>query len=378
MTGLPLFDDVVVDAPFTEGIKYAGSKLKLLPYILHLARRTDARSVLDGFSGSTRVSQAFARSGYRVVSNDIAVWSKVFGSCYLLTPEPRGRYLKLIQSLNRVQPKDGWFTEHYGGEANGGLAVQADGLKKPWQIHNTRKLDGIREEIDRLALTPSEKAVALTSLILGLDRVDNTLGHFSSYLREWSPRSFNELWLKVPKLFSLDAEHEVVREDVFDVADRSVDLAYFDPPYGSNNEKMPPSRVRYASYYHLWTTVCLNDAPEVFGRAMRRVDTSDTIAGSVFEEFRKNAHSGRFLAVEAIERLVRATAARWVILSYSSGGRATAGELSDMLARNGSVVDIIEVNYRRNVMAGMKWTGEWLRSAAVPNREFLFLIDRGG
>lgn len=376
MIALPLFHDVVVDAPSTEGIKYAGSKLKLLPYILYLARRTGARSVLDGFSGSTRVSQAFAQSGYRVVSNDIAVWSEVFGTCYLLSRESRARYSKLIQSLNRVRPRDGWFTEHYGGEPNGGVAVQCDGLKKPWQIHNTRKLDGIREEIDSLALTPGERAVALTSLILGLDRVDNTLGHFASYLRKWSPRSFSELRLEVPKLFSLGSEHEVVRKDVFEVAGRNVDLAYFDPPYGSNNEKMPPSRVRYAAYYHLWTTICLNDSPRVFGKAMRRIDTSDPIAGSVFEEYRRNPHSGQFLAVEAIDRLIQATAARWVILSYSSGGRATAGELNDMLGANGRIIDVVEVDYRRNVMAGMKWTNEWLRKAEVPNREFLFLIDR--
>ena len=32
---LSLFDDLVVDAPPTQGIKYAGSKLKLLPYAAH-------------------------------------------------------------------------------------------------------------------------------------------------------------------------------------------------------------------------------------------------------------------------------------------------------------------------------------------------------
>ena len=327
MTGLTLFGEITVDAPATEGIKYAGSKLKLLPYILDLARRAGARSVLDGFSGSTRVSQAFAKSGRRIICNDIAVWSEVLGLCYLRNGEPPEYYSKLIRSLNGVPPKDGWFTEHYGGEPNGGNAVQRDGLKKPWQIHNTRKLDGVREEIDRLSLSRVEKSVALTSLILALDRVDNTLGHYASYLRKWSPRSFGELRLRVPGLFIPDPDSEVMREDVFDISDCDVDLAYFDPPYGSNNRKMPPSRVRYASYYHLWTTVCLNDSPELFGKSMRRKDSSDTVAGSEFEEFRKNPRSGRFLAVEAIERLIRSTAARWVILSYSSGGRATAEEL---------------------------------------------------
>lgn len=377
MNNLPLFDGIVVDAPRTEGIKYAGSKLKLLPHILELAQRTGAQTVLDGFAGSTRVSQAFAQSGYQVISNDIAVWSEIFGTCYLLNREPRDNYLSLIRHLNRVPPMDGWFTQHYGGKSNGGVAIQHDGLKKPWQIHNTRKLDGIREEIDNLSLSTTEKAVALTSLILGLDRVDNTLGHFVSYLRNWSPRSYNELHLEVPNLFVNTKENEAIRGDVFDMVNRDVDLAYFDPPYGSNNEKMPPSRVRYASYYHLWTTICLNDRPKVFGKAMRRNDTSDVIAGSVFEEFQRNPNSGRFLAVEAIERLIHSTSARWIILSYSSGGRATADEMHNILAENGDVVNLIELDYRRHVMAEMKWTNEWLRDAESPNREFLFLIDRG-
>ena len=69
---------------------------------------------------------------------------------------------------------------------------------------------------------------------------------------------------------------------------------------------MPPSRVRYAAYYHLWTSVVLNDKPEVFGKVKRRKDTSDTTASSVFEEFRKN-ETGNFVAVEAIEKLLAKT-----------------------------------------------------------------------
>ena len=68
--------------------------------------------------------------------------------------------------------------------------------------------------------------------------------------------------------------------------------------------------------------------------------------------------------------------ARWVILSYSSGGRATADELNDVFAANGKVIDVIEIDYKRNVMAGMKWTNDWIRDAESPNREFLFLIDK--
>lgn len=377
MQTLSLFDDLVLDAPPTEGIKYAGSKLKLIPQILKLAKKVDAKTVLDGFSGTTRVSQALAKHGYTVVCNDISAWSEVFGTCYLLNKKKPADYRPLIDHLNAVTPVDGWFTKHYGGYPNGGCAIQQDGRKRPWQVHNTRKLDAIRQEIEVLGLDTVDKAVALSSLILALDKVDNSLGHFVSYLKDWSPRSYHQLVLKIPHVFASSGEHRVFKSDIFDLVPRvSVDLAYFDPPYGSNNEKMPPSRVRYASYYHIWTSVCLFDKPDLFGKASRRKDTSDKVAVSVFEEFRRN-DSGRFIAVEAIEELVKTTQARWVILSYSSGGRATAEALNDVMQSNGKLLDVVELDYKKNVMAGMKWTHEWVKEADQPNREFLFLLEKG-
>lgn len=376
MRTLDLFDDLVIDVPETQGIKYAGSKLKLLPHILQLVKKVKPKTVLDGFAGTTRVSQALAQTGHRVIANDVSAWSKVLATCYLCNPYPADHYQPLIEHLNALRGKDGWFTEHYGGDPNDGTSVGDDKLKKPWQRHNTRKLDAIRDEIDRLSVGEGEKAVLLTSLILALDEVDSTLGHFASYLNEWSPRSYGKLRLKTPRLFPATATHAVYQSDIFELAPGlEVDLAYFDPPYGSNNEKMPPSRVRYAAYYHLWTSICLNDKPDLFGKAKRRSDTSDRIAGSVFEDFRKN-ESGRFIAVEAIEKLLRITKARKIILSYSSGGRATAEELNRTINSAGKLVEVLEMDYRKNVMAGMRWTNEWISDAEAPNREFLFLIEK--
>jgi adenine-specific DNA-methyltransferase len=373
---LSLFSEVVVETPPTEGIKYAGSKLKLLPYILQLVKKVDAKTILDGFSGTTRVSQVLAKSGYKVLCNDISVWSEVFGACYLLNKKKKQDYQELINHLNSLPPVDGWFTENYGGLPNSGCAIQVDSLKKPWQVHNTRKLDAIREEIERLSLSKVDKAVAITSLILALDQVDSTLGHYVSYLQDWSPRSYKNLVLKVPNVFVANEEHQVFRSDIFNlVPNVSADLAYFDPPYGSNNDKMPPSRVRYASYYHLWTTICLYDKPKLFGKAKRRDDTSDTIAASVFEDFRRDS-SGRFVVIEAIERLLQLTRARWIILSYSSGGRATADELNQVLTNNGELLEVVEVDYKKNVMAEMKWTNEWVGDSDKPHHEFLFLIEK--
>jgi len=376
MSTLSLFSQTEVDAPPTEGVKYAGSKLKLLPHILSLIKKTGAKTVLDGFSGTTRVSQALAKTGYTVIANDIAAWSQVFGTCYLLNKRDRRHYQSLIDHLNGLLPKDGWFTEHYAGDVTRDEPPSGGALKKPWQRHNTRKLDAVREEIDRLSLPTVDRAVALGSLILAMDRVDSTLGHFSSYLRAWSPRSFKTAMLEVPRLFVNEHDHRVLRGDAIEAAGTNVDLAYYDPPYGSNNEKMPPSRVRYAAYYHVWTTIVMNDRPPVFGKTARREDASDKVSSSAFEDFRRNHESGRFIAVESIERLMHATHARWVILSYNSGGRATARELQDVLLANGKIHEVVELGHKRHVMAGMTWTNEWIKEDEAPNREFLFLLER--
>lgn len=46
------------------------------------------------------------------------------------------------------------------------------------------------------------------------------------------------------------------------------------------------------------------------------------------------------------------------------------------MRENGRLLDVVELRYRKNVMAGMKWTNEWLSNAEQPNREFLFLLEK--
>lgn len=353
----------------TEGIKYAGSKLKLLPHIMEaVAGLNEVRTVLDGFSGSTRVAQALAQQGYQTTANDISVWSEVFATCYLLSTADNTYIQELTDHLNGLNGYDGWFSEHYGG-------AESD-TKKPFQLKNTRKLDAIRDEIDRLNLPWNEKCVALTSLILALDKVDNTLGHYASYLSRWSRRSYNELNLLPPRRFPLTAQHEVVRGNVFDtIQGRRFDLAYFDPPYGSNNEKMPPSRVRYASYYHLWATIILNDKPRLFGKANRREDTRDDVSASVFEDYKKS-ENGRFLALEALRTLIKETNARFLLLSYSSGGRATKEQLMDVMAEFGRLRDIKKIDYKKNVMSSLRSTNRWTSDNTDAHCEYLFLMEK--
>lgn len=361
----------------TQGIKYAGAKTRLIAPILNMIASTNPQRVFDGFAGTTRVSQALAQAGYEVIANDTAIWSKTFAECYLNAHQSDAHYQGIIAHLNAVRPRHGWFSEHYGGKVAGGNRSQGrDGLKKPFQMQNANKLDGIREEIDRLDLAHDEKHLALTSLILALERVDSTLGHYVSYLKEWSPRSFNALHLVLPHIVRSGRPHQVFNEDTLSLTSKvGADVAYFDPPYGSNNEKMPPSRVRYESYYHIWKTIILNDQPPLFGAARRREDCSDNVSGSEFEEFRR-ADNGRFRVIEALARLIRNTLAPYIVLSYSSGGRATAAELTDILNSSGRIIDFVKISHQRHVMSHMKWTHDWLRDDDARNFEYLFLLQK--
>ena len=359
-----LFDDLQV--PQTEGIKYVGSKLKILPHIIQIINGLKIRTALDAFSGTTRVAQAFSQLGFDTSANDIAEYSEIFGHCYLLSTKPNEFYQKFIDELNSLKGTFGWFSQHYGGENEAG--------KRPFQLKNTMKLDAIRYKIDEFDLNFTDKAVLLTSLILALDCVDNTLGHYASYLSGWCKRSYNDLFLKLPRRFAPKTQNRVIKSDAFKAITNFYDLVYFDPPYGSNNEKMPPSRVRYKAYYHFYKSVILNDKPRVFGKANRREDSRDTAFPCIFEEFKKD-ESNKFIAMRAIERLITNTNARYILLSYSSGGRASKQELQEIISLNGRLLDAREIDYKKNVMSAMRWSYEWVNDDNT-HKEYLFLLER--
>lgn len=365
-----LFGEIDYEEIETEGIKYTGSKDKILPYILKIIDQLKPQSVLDGFSGTTRVSQALSLLGYKVISNDLSVWSKTFAECYLLNKKSYEYYQPIIDYLNSLNGVYGWFSKHYGGDPN------KSENKKPWQLHNTMKLDAIRNEIDNIVHDPIEKSVLLTSLILALDKVDNTVGHYSAYLKDWAPRSFKPLHLQVPKLILSPINHLVFQEDIFNILQKiEVDLAYYDPPYGSSNNKMPPSRVRYQAYYHIWTTIIKNDKPKLFGKTNRRLDSSDTICYSPFEDFRVN-NEGKYLAGIAIEKLIKETQAKHIVFSYSSGGRVPFDELIKIFSKHSKILEIQKINYKKNVMSSMRWTNEWIDEKENTHQEYLFVLEK--
>jgi len=285
-----------------------------------------------------------------------------------------------MEHLNHLHPENGWYSDHYGGVDNGdGQAVAADGTRRVWQLQNAMRIDAIRNEISRLTLSPVDEAVCLSALILAADKVDSTVGHYASFLRVWSPRSYNDLVLEVPAFCPPNEDHLVVQGDIRQVitsVDDQYDVLYLDPPYGSNNDLMPSSRVRYAAYYNLWTSLIRDDYPETYGKSNRRVDTSDRRLQNDFEDFRRNPATGRWLALEAIESVLRQATCPVVVISYSTEGRVPIGELVESLGAWGKVARILEVDHKRNVMSAMRWTNDWAKDASVSHKELVLVLER--
>lgn len=47
----------------------------------------------------------------------------------------------------------------------------------------------------------------------------------------------------------------------------------------------------------------------------------------------------------------------------------------EVITGNGELVDFSEIDYRKNVMASMKWSNEWA-AEDDKNKEYLFLIRK--
>jgi adenine-specific DNA-methyltransferase len=359
----------------TEGIRYTGSKREIVPRIVTMVQEhcTEVETILDACAGTTRVSQAFRKSGYSVTANDLASYTQVFGSCYLLNEKPRAYYEDWVCHLNELEGIEGWFSQNYGGLVTDnvkGNTIQEDGQKRPWQVHNTKKLDAILEEIPRLTKDPVEHSVLLTSAILAMDKVDNTMGHQVSYLKRWAKRSYDSMKLFVPQLIPTGKPCFLSQKSIFDVQPY-YDLVYIDPPYGTNNQKTKTTRVRYRSYYHLWTTLCQNDKPSLHGAALRRYDASSDSLPNGISIFENTNHEVVF---DATKKLLQDLNCRYVLFSYANKAKLSEKDVRDIFGEY-KLLKFLSFDHKENAMKHSTSNNEWLGDQNK-NQEFLILVEK--
>lgn len=319
----------------TEGIKYIGSKNRLMAYIIDTVLAfNNVSTVFDGFSGTTRVGQALRRNNYVVYSNDLSDYSYTFGKCFLEVSDPKLiiKAKNIIDYLNTIKGHEGFITKHYSGGSSSiknGEVIKNDIMF--WQKKNTLKADAIRKEIDNYRSNTCLYYILLTSLIFALDKVDNTVGVQQAFLKNsWSKRSFNDLTLTMPNIPVDFKPGRVFKSDTNElVKNIEVDIAYYDPPYTSHN---------YASYYHIWDTIVKNDNPEMSGIINRRKKVNTSLY-----------NSKRFV-YKAFSQLIKDTNSKYILISYNNEGLLLFDDLMHIASKKGEVL-INEIDYKRNVMS---------------------------
>ena len=177
----------------------------------HLRARSGARRALDLFTGTTRVAQEFKRRGRaRHRGRHRALRRGVRAAATSRSTRPRVDAARARRARSRdlaARPGvDGYVTETF--------CVQS----RFFQPHNGRRIDAIRDAIERDYRGSWMYPVLLTSLIEAADRVDSTTGVQMAYVKQWAPRSFKPLELRVPEL--LAGPGAAVRGDACDARRR--------------------------------------------------------------------------------------------------------------------------------------------------------------
>jgi adenine-specific DNA-methyltransferase len=303
-------------------IKYIGSKRRLVPVLGELLTRAGARTAVDLFTGTTRVAQEWKRRGAHVTAVDVARYSAVLAECFIATDADHVDVPALTEALCHLQSlpgTDGYVTETFSRRA------------RYFQEDNARRIDAIRNTIEAEWPGHPWRPVLLTSLLLAADRVDSTTGVQMAYLKQWSPRSYQPLELRVPELIA--GGGSALRGDAVEVAAAlpEVDLAYLDPPYNQH---------RYAGNYHVWETLMAWDRPDFYGVACKRVGLRGEEGISVFNRRRE--------APEAMAALVEGLRAEVLVISGSDEGWITVEDLADMASGRGSV-EILAFDSRRYI-----------------------------
>jgi adenine-specific DNA-methyltransferase len=306
-------------------IKYLGSKRLLVPALLELVGAfDDVSSVLDLFSGTSRVGHALKGEGYRVFSNDHNAYAATLARCYVQADlEDHGALAtERLAALSALPPEPGWFTRTFCEES------------RFFQPHNGARVDAIRKGIADMKLGPEEQAVLLVSLMEAADRVDSTTGVQMAYLKQWAKRSHNDLELRLPALQSRapSGKGMAMEMDALEAAQTvEADLTYLDPPYNQH---------KYLGNYHVWESLVRWDKPEVYGVACKRVDCRE----------RRSAFNSRVGARDALQAVIDAVRSRYVLVSFSNEGFVSRPELEEMLSSKGEVA-VLVLPYRRYVGA---------------------------
>ena len=260
--------------------RYLGNKYKLLPFIKKVIKENcpDITSIADIFAGTGVVASAFVHK--QLITNDIMYSNYMchlawFGSERVDIEKIQ----KYIMFYNRaVVLKDNYMSLNFSDTY--------------FNKNVCRKIGFIREHIEdqykRHKINVRERAILITALLYGMDKIANTCGHYDAYRKNGDLSA--SLELSVPSVLNnMNVSNQCYNTDANQLVQHiEADLVYIDPPYNSR---------QYCDIYHLLENVARWEKPPVYGVAKKMLRDGlkskycTSASTKSFEDLIENIHS---------------------------------------------------------------------------------------
>ena len=350
----------------TSGVRYLGSKNKILPLIFEVIDGLNLKNktLIDVFTGTTRVGQAAKSKGYTVTTSDLSWASEAYSNAFVCNDGNMDHLKPYIEKLNNVQPQAGWITENYCDVT---AKEHEDVNIKVWTPKNGMKADAARELIETFdELSHMEKMFLITSVIFGLDKVDNTVGLQQAYLKGWkADRAKEDIKFLMPKTIVGPSGQHVVG-DALKINYEEHEVAYLDPPY---------TPADYSTYYHIWDSITRWDKPEVSLKTNRRIDRVKQKKNEKWDKSMVSPWYTKKGAYDATVKLVDRLPVQYVVFSYSDEGLISYDEMKQLGAKYKNCV-FHEKAHKRHVMSGIGAGAKELKVDETKNTEYVILIEK--
>ena len=351
-------------------ITYIGNKRALLPLIGRgieaVLQRTgsDKLRIFDAFAGSGVVSRYLKQYSSVLYSNDLEAYSRILNTCYLSnhgsvnTEQLQHLHARLLQEAE-AHPTAGLLAEFYA-------PADDQNIRPGERVFYTRRnavfLDTLRRAIDHLPqnlqayflaplLTQASVHTNTSGVFKGFHKNAQGIGQFGGRGKNALQRILAPITLPLPLFSRFECEYHVLQQDAT-VAARSLpplDLAYLDPPYNQHP---------YGSNYFMLNLLLKYKKPEKIS------PVSGIPAG-----WNRSAYNKRAQVQQALDSLLTALPARFVLISYNSEGFIPLPAMRELLGRHGKV-QLMQTDYA--TFRGCRN----LRARSLSVKEYLFLLQK--
>lgn len=355
-------------------ITYIGNKRRLLPFLYEGFSRVrdrvgkDKLTILDGFAGSgasARLLKAFASDLY---VNDLEDYAETINRAYLANKSEvdLSKLEKYIDWLNtnKLQAKtesSGFIERHYAPKNDSNIEP---GERVFYTNSNAKIIDNVRRLIDEIP--EPYRTFALAALIVRASVHTNTsgvfkgfhkrngIGHFGGQGENALTRIKQEITLDTPIFSDFECDVFVHKQDVNELVNNlnlpEFDLVYYDPPYNQHP---------YGSNYFMLNFINSGTEQEI---------QEDGVSG-IAKHWNKSAYNKRKVAEDAMDRLLRDTRARFIVISYNDEGIIPIDGFKEILSRYGRW-ELMEQDY--NTYRGSRN----LRDRSIKVKELLWILEK--